>query len=114
MTKILFIGKDFYPDTLGVSKYSTEMCMWLSNKSKFQLDVITGHPYYPEWISKRIGSPFIYVKERLQKINVIRVPTYIPSNPTGARRSLQNIVFSIFTLPIILYKIIYNIILFQF
>ena len=108
MNKILFVGKDFYPDTLGVSKYSTEMCLWLQHTNRLKVDVITGYPYYPEWKNKSKNSTLGYRKESFRKLNIVRVPTFIPFNPNGLNRSIQNIVFSIASLPIILYRILFD------
>ncbi len=108
MNKILFVGKDFYPDTLGVSKYSTEMCLWLQKKNRLKVDVITGYPYYPEWKNKSNNSILGYRKESFRKLNIVRVPTFIPPNPNGLNRSIQNIIFSLSSLPIILFKLLFN------
>tara|TARA_Y100000591_G_C21846792_1_gene709191 strand:+ start:1144 stop:2379 length:1236 start_codon:yes stop_codon:yes gene_type:complete len=108
MSKILFVGKDFHPDTLGVSKYSTEMCLWLKEKKYTNVNVITGHPYYPEWKNKSQYPSFIYSQEKYRTLKVIRVPTYIPAYPTGLKRSLQNIIFSLASFPIILCKLIFD------
>ena len=48
MSKILFVGKDFHPDTLGVSNIQPKLLM-AERKKYINVNVITGHPYYPEW-----------------------------------------------------------------
>jgi len=102
MNKILIIGKDYYPDKLGVSKYTTEMAEWLGENDR-DVDVITGHPYYPDWKYKGKNSSYFYVKELINNIKVFRVPLYIPAKPHGLGRSIQNISFAIFSLPLMFY-----------
>ena len=105
MAKLLIIGKDYYPDKLGVSKYTTEMAEWLASKS-YDVEVITGHPYYPEWRYKGKRSPNIYYKEVINKVSLLRVPLFIPKRASGIWRSIQNISFALFSFPLILYNYI--------
>lgn len=106
MNKLLIIGKDYYPDQLGVSKYTTEMAEWLA-QNNYKVNVITGHPYYPDWKYRGNKSPCKYIREMINNIEIIRVPLYIPVKPNGIGRTWQNISFALFSLPVLLYYIIF-------
>ncbi|MGL5902551.1 MAG: hypothetical protein ACRCZO_07670, partial [Cetobacterium sp.] len=47
MKKIAVIGLNYYPEESGTGLYTPEMCDYL--QKEFQVEMITGYPYYPEW-----------------------------------------------------------------
>ena len=61
------------------------MCLWLQHTNRLKVDVITGYPYYPEWKNKSKNSTLGYRKESFRKLNIVRVPTFIPFNPNGSK-----------------------------
>ena len=44
---ITLIGINFYPEDSAIGLYSTQMAKYLS--TDYDIDVITGFPYYPQW-----------------------------------------------------------------
>lgn len=68
------------------------MAEYLSNQRDFEVTVITGNPYYPQW---RIydGYKNNIKKEIVNGITVYRSPVYIPSRPRTMRRLLQDALF---------------------
>lgn len=101
MKSILLIGYNYAPEPTGIGKYSGEMITWLA-KHGYDCTVITTYPYYPQW---KVQEP--YIKDRLWyktekqefksggKITVLRCPMYVPALPSGLKRILLDLSFSI-------------------
>lgn len=98
--RVLLIGGNFFPEPTGIGKYNGEMIDWLSTQGFF-CTVITTFPYYPFW---RIQDPYtksrFWFKKELRisvagslPINIIRVPHYVPHNPSGFKRILSDFTF---------------------
>lgn len=68
------------------------MAEYLAHEKNFNVKVITGNPYYPQW---RIydGYKNNIHKEIVNGITVYRNPVYIPSRPRTMRRLLQDALF---------------------
>jgi len=99
--RILLISHNFFPEPTGIGKYNGEMIEWLS-KNGYDCTVVTTFPYYPHW---KVQAPYTnkwYKKEIINNgdgsipITVYRCPSYIPSNPTGKNRMLQDMSFWLF------------------
>jgi len=102
---ILLISYNYYPELTGIGKYNTELCEYLIYQN-YKVDVITAYPYYPNWkIFKGYNNKW-YKKEIINNVNVIRCPFYIPTNPTGAKRILQDLNFYLTSFFVIIIKII--------
>lgn len=97
--KILLIGHNFSPELVGMGKYNGEMIDWLSCNG-YDCTVITSFPYYPFW---KVQAPYTkthwYKKEikhytdSNSTLTIYRCPTYIPKNPTGKQRTIQDFSF---------------------
>ena len=81
------------------------MAEYLSSQKNFEVTVITGNPYYPQW---RIydGYKNNIKKEIVNGITVYRSPVYIPSRPRTMRRLLQDALFFTCSFLIISYLMI--------
>lgn len=106
MKKVLLLSHNFWPEPTGIGKYNGEMIAWLA-KNNFQCTVITTFPYYPQW---KVQAPYKnrgYQKETIQfsddsqPVKVYRCPTFVPKNPTGKNRMLQDISFWLSKSPLI-------------
>lgn len=89
---ILIIGINYAPEITGIGKYTSELANYLANNRNYQVNVITGVPYYPQW---KIYSGYkngFYV-ENIAGVKVCRCPLYIPKKPTGLRRLIQDLLF---------------------
>ncbi|AMR34066.1 glycosyltransferase WbuB [Mucilaginibacter sp. PAMC 26640] len=93
--KILLISHNFSPEPIGIGKYNGEMISWLVNRG-YDCTVITTFPYYPFW---KVQAPYTnrwYKKEVILNprnkatLTVYRCPSYIPSDPTGKQRAVQD------------------------
>lgn len=75
--KIAVIGLNYYPEESSTGLYTTEMCDYLGKK--FEVTVITGYPYYPEWkISDEYKNKSGVLKEDRNGIKIYRVKQYVP------------------------------------
>lgn len=96
--KILLISHNFSPEPTGIGKYNGEMIEWLVNEG-YDCSVITTFPYYPYW---KVQAPYKnrwYKKEVSQNeksrasLTVYRCPSYVPADPTGKKRIIQDLSF---------------------
>lgn len=98
--KVLLIGGNFFPEPTGIGKYNGEMTDWLSENG-YSCTVITTYPYYPFW---RVQDPYkkscLWFKKEVRKvsdsslpIHIIRVPHYVPKNPSGIKRIISDFSF---------------------
>ncbi|TFF38808.1 WcaI family glycosyltransferase [Mucilaginibacter psychrotolerans] len=96
--KILLISHNFSPEPIGIGKYNGEMLSWLVNRG-YDCTVITTFPYYPFW---KVQEPYtnhwykkevIYNEKSGATLTIYRCPSYIPSDPTGKQRALQDFSF---------------------
>jgi colanic acid biosynthesis glycosyl transferase WcaI len=99
--KLLVIGLNYAPDFIGIPKYTTELCEDLARRGH-DVSVITAPPYYPAW---RVPEAFKggWRHERLNGVDVIRAPIFVPANPSGLTRLLHLLSFSASALPVALW-----------
>lgn len=86
--KVLVYGINYFPELTGIGKYSGEMCTWMA-KQGHQIRVITGPPYYPEWSVAKPYTSFLYKKEVINDVVVMRCPLYVPKNQSTIKRLLH-------------------------
>jgi colanic acid biosynthesis glycosyl transferase WcaI len=78
-TITLFTG-NYAPEDTAIGLYTSQFAVFLSNKG-YQVSVITGFPYYPQWeISKEYKSKSTYFNEIINGIDVFRYKQYVPKN----------------------------------
>ncbi len=102
---ILLISYNYAPELTGIGKYNAELCEYLVTKNH-AVKVITAYPYYPNWKVFNGYANKWYKKEQINGVEVVRCPIYIPANPTGAQRMLQEISFYTSTLVMVVWQII--------
>lgn len=97
--RILLIGGNFSPEPTGIGKYNGEMISWLADNG-YDCTVITTYPYYPQW---QVQSPYERSKNWFKKevhpqgkgkLTVYRCPQYVPADPSGKKRMLQDFSFA--------------------
>ncbi len=92
--KITIVSLNFYPEDTAVGLYSTQLAEYLV-KNNFEVQVITGFPYYPMWkIADDYKDKPTHFVEKYKGINIIRYKQYIPKNPTFFKRILLLLDFS--------------------
>lgn len=95
--RVLIYGLNYEPEPVGIGKYSGELGAWLAARGH-QVRVITAPPYFPEW--KARGNR--YRRERLQGVEVLRCPLWVPRRPSGLTRLLHLASFALSSLPVLL------------
>lgn len=87
--KIIIIGINYYPEDSAIGLYTTEKAEYLVSKG-FDVTVITGFPYYPQWeIRQDYKSKKYLVKETINGVNVFRSKQYVPKDPTFIKRIIH-------------------------
>lgn len=96
--RVLIYGINYYPEMVGIGKYTSEMVDWMVNQG-VECTVITAFPYYPYWQVQKPYKNTFYKKETSANGNLViyRCPLYIPKNPTGIKRILHDASFSFTT-----------------
>lgn len=100
MKNILLISHNFLPEPTGIGKYNGEMITWLAENG-YDCTVVTTFPYYPYW---EVQAPYKkrwwwYKKEKMvlakgkPPVTVYRCPSYVPADPTGKKRMIQDMSF---------------------
>jgi len=93
--RVLLISHNFSPEPIGIGKYNGEMINWLSENGH-DCTVVTTFPYYPQWKIQAPYKNFWYKKEVISNskngsvTKIYRCPSYIPKNPTGKQRAIQD------------------------
>jgi colanic acid biosynthesis glycosyl transferase WcaI len=102
--KLLVIGLNYAPDFIGIPKYTTELCEDLARRGH-DVSVVTAPPYYPSW---RVPEAYKggWRSERLNGVDVIRAPIFVPADPSGLTRLLHLLSFSASALPVALWTAI--------
>jgi colanic acid biosynthesis glycosyl transferase WcaI len=99
--RLLLIGGNFTPEQTGIGKYNGEMINWFSNRG-YDCTVITTSPYYPHWKVQQPYSNKWYKKEVIKgsssDITVYRCPQYVPGQPSGLKRLIQEVSFNLSSL----------------
>lgn len=87
MKKILIISIFFYPEPIGISKYTAEMAEWLSTRG-YDVKVITAKPFYPQWhiYPEYRRKCWWYNYESFGNLNILRCPLWVPKKVTGMKR----------------------------
>ena len=87
--KITIIGINYYPEDSAIGLYTTQKAEHLASNG-YDVTVITGFPYYPQWkILEDYKSKPYFLKESINGVNVFRSKQYVPSKPTFFKRILH-------------------------
>jgi colanic acid biosynthesis glycosyl transferase WcaI len=90
---ITLIGINFYPEDSSTGLYSTQMMEYLAKS--YNVDVITGFPYYPEWeIREEYKNKKRFLVEKKDDITIYRYKQYVPKNPNFKTRTLHLLDFT--------------------
>jgi len=91
---ITLIGINFYPEDSSTGLYSTQMMEYLAKL--YNINIITGFPYYPEWkIRKEYKNKKKFLVEKKDNMTIYRYKQYVPKNPNFQNRILHLLDFTI-------------------
>ena len=92
--RIAIISLNYYPEDTAIGLYSTQMAEFLVQNG-WDVTVITGFPYYPEWkIPETYKIEKKYLEEQIQGVRVLRFKQFVPSNPTFFKRIIHILDFT--------------------
>lgn len=96
--RILLYVTNFSPELTGSGKYNGELAEWFAKRGH-KVDVITAHPYYPQWQVHRKYQNSWWITERAENLKIWRAPLYVPQKPTGKNRILHEFSFVLSSFP---------------
>lgn len=82
---VLIAGINYAPETTGNAPYTTGLAEYLASNG-FDVTVLTGMPYYPEWRIPTSYDGKLRASEERNGVHVRRFRTYIPPRQTALRR----------------------------
>lgn len=102
--KLLVLGINFAPEVISTGLYSTGLAETMAMMGE-AVEVVTAQPYYPAWKVFDGYPAFLWSSEQMASgVRVVRCPHYVPSRPTGARRILHHLSFTLTAFPVLLWK----------
>ncbi len=99
--RVLIYGMNYFPEPIGIGKYTAEMAEWLGERGHM-VRVVASPPYYPGW---KIGNGYrcwAWRRETIRGIDVFRCPLWVPARPGDAVRLLQLLSFAVSSFPVML------------
>ncbi len=92
--RITIISLNYYPEDTAIGLYSTQMAEFLVQNG-WDVTVITGFPYYPEWkISEAYKNKNKYLEEQINGVRILRFKQFVPSDPTFLKRIIHILDFT--------------------
>ncbi|WP_419801740.1 WcaI family glycosyltransferase [Mucilaginibacter sp.] len=106
--RVLVQGINFFPERTGMGKYTAGMVDYMVQQG-IACTVVTSYPFHPEWKVKPPYKNGSYQKETAHNglLTIYRCPMYVPPNPTGVTRIIQETSF-ILSSSLILTKLIFQ------
>lgn len=101
--KILIHGLNFWPELIGVGKYTGEMAAGLA-EAGFTVRVVTAYPYYPAWRIDPAYSGWRYGRDRLGAVEIWRCPLWVPRRPGAPARVLHLSSFAVSSAPVVIWQ----------
>jgi colanic acid biosynthesis glycosyl transferase WcaI len=92
--RILILGLNYAPEMVGVAVYTSGMAEALTSMGH-KVRVVAGQPYYPQWCVFSGFSRLRWTRSNERGVDVVRCPHYVPAKPTGPRRIIHHVSFSI-------------------
>ena len=106
--KILICSANYAPELTGVGKYSGEMAQWLAAQGH-EVRVVAAPPYYPAWQVDAAYRGRGWFRERVDRVQVWRVPIWVPKRPSGLQRVLHLMSFGLSSLlPLLFWALVWR------
>lgn len=90
--RVLILGLNYAPEPVGIGPYTTGLAEALVARGH-EVDVLAGKPYYPQWRAYD-GQPKGRTHSVENGVSITRVPHYIPTKPSGAKRIAHHLSFA--------------------
>ena len=90
----MIIGINYCPEDSAIGLYTTQKAEYLVENG-FDVTLITGFPYYPQWkIREDYSAKPYFNKETINGVKVLRCKQYVPRDPTFTKRILHLVSFT--------------------
>lgn len=99
--RILVLGTNYYPEPIGIPRYTTEMAEDMADRG-YRVTVIAAAPLYPSWKRQPGYRYHWYSREYRNGVTVWRVPTYVPRTIDFGHRTLYELIFFFFSFPMVI------------
>src|SRR4051812_31301558 len=83
--KALVLCTAFYPEVTGLSPFNTDLCTYLTERGH-DVTAVVAIPHYPQWKKADEYRGVRFARETHKRVHLIRVPMYIPRQPSPVRR----------------------------
>lgn len=103
MRDVIVYGNNFWPEPIGIPKYTADMVRFgcEEHKGDLNISVVCAKPYYPSWQKWPGYNYHTYSKEVYSNAKVFRCPTLVPKSSTSLSRIFQELVFAAFSFPLV-------------
>ena len=99
--RILVLGTNYYPEPIGIPRYTTEMAEDMADNG-YRVTVVAAAPLYPTW-KRQPGYRYgWYSREHRNGVTIWRVPTYVPRDLGFVQRTIYELGFFFFSLPVVI------------
>lgn len=92
--QVLILGINYAPEPVGIGPYTRGLAEGLA-LAGFAVHVVTATPSYPQWKSFPGYSGRRWVSSMENGVFITRCPVYVPAEPTGLRRIIHLVSFSL-------------------
>jgi len=95
---VLIIGLNYAPEPVGIGPYTTGMAQALADAGH-AVTVVCGKAYYPRWeLHQDHRAPGV-LRSVENGVTVMRVPIYVPAQPSGAKRLVHHLTYMLRAIP---------------
>jgi len=102
--KFILNSLNYSPELTGIGKYNSEMCPELVKRG-IDVTAVVAPPYYPEWQVHTGFSAWLYKKENIDGVKVVRCPLYVPKRVSTLKRFIHLFSFAVTSGLVLLSKI---------
>lgn len=83
----------FHPEEIGIGPYSFALANSIADRGH-RVNILTTFPFYPQWKRHGPSRHRFFLHEKIGKLEVNRIATYVPKNPNAFKRILHEAVFA--------------------
>lgn len=85
--RVVVIGINYPPEVAGIAPHTAALCRHLAARGD-DVTMVTAKPHYPAWRVSAERRQFGFLRQTLDGVRVVRVPSYIPVHPGSLIRRL--------------------------
>lgn len=100
--RVLVVAINYAPEIISTGLYTTGLCEFLADAGH-EVEVVTSHPYYPEWRTHDGWGGLRWRREIRNGVRVTHCPIYVPARPSGLKRIIHNLSFALSAAPSVLW-----------